>query len=179
MNTRRVSVSLSLHPANYCPSLLAVRRGAEAVFVQNSVRVCLCPPRHEPLQVSDRVQIKGNARDLDDSTRNPFTTSRDHMPFETGTPAEARGHDERRHPQQSVRAFAFLTRDQDDFGITTRLPEKEINILCGDQWQVGEEHKQSSCPLADAEFCSHLHCAVNPAGIVLVNRTGPELAGKC
>jgi len=140
--------------------------------------MCLGWLSSEPLQISDRVQIKGNARDLDDSTRNPFTTSRDPMPFETRAPSEARSHDERRHPKQSVRAFAFLTRDQDDFGITTGLLEEEINILCGDQWQVGEEHKQSSCSLADAEFCSHLHRAVDPAGICLVNRTGTESAGK-
>jgi len=132
----------------------------------------------EPLQISDRVEIKGNARNLDNSAGNPFTTSRDQMPFETRAPSEARGHDERRHPQQSIRAFAFLTGNQDDFGITTGLLEEEINILCGDQWQVGEEHKQSSCSLADAEFCSHLHRAVDPAGIFLVNRTGTESAGK-
>jgi hypothetical protein len=66
---------------------------------------------------------------------------RDPMPFKTRAPSEARGYDEWRHPQQSVRAFAFLTGNQDDFGITTRLAEEEINILCCDQWQVGEEHK--------------------------------------
>src|SRR5262249_54836483 len=45
---RRVSVSLSLQPADFCPPLLAVRRGPETVFVQSWVGVCLRPLRHEP-----------------------------------------------------------------------------------------------------------------------------------
>ena len=132
----------------------------------------------ESPQVCDRVEVKGNAWDLDDSAGNPCTTSRDQMPFKTRAPSEARSHDEWRHTQQSVRAFAFLAGNQDDFGLTAYLVEEEINILCCDQWQVGEEHEQGSCSLADAEFCSYLHRAVDPAGISLVNSTCPELAGK-
>ena len=140
--------------------------------------MCLGWLSSEPLQILDRVEIKGNVRDLENSAGNPFTTSRDQMPFEAWAPSEARSHDERRHPKQSIRAFAFLTGNQDDFGVTTGLVEEKINILCDEQWQVGEEHQQGSCSLTDAEFCSHLHRAVDPAGIFLVNRTYIKLAGK-